>query len=103
VVLARDGSYRIEDTSLGPDDRSLKTGKVDGIDPDGWNPLGVGCVTKGERTTVTIVVDGDEVLTFTGPNPDVNPGHVGFEIEPPDETESSALLLDNLAVWGEAS
>jgi hypothetical protein len=103
VVLARDGSYRIEDSSAGPDDRPLKTGKVGGIDPDGWTRLGIGCVTSGKRTTVTIVVDGDEELSFTGPNPEPIPTHVEFEIESPDETEPSALLLDNLAVWGESA
>jgi hypothetical protein len=100
VVLHRDGSYRIEDTNADLDARPVKTGKVSGIDPDGWTRLGIGCVTEDKRTTAMIAVDGEQVLSVTGPDPEANPGHVGFEIESPDESESSALLLDNLAVWG---
>ena len=103
VVLARDGSYRIEDTNPDPDARPLKTGKGARIDADGWTRLGIGGVTKGKRTTVTIVVDGDEALSFTGPNPEPTlPTRVRDRVARRDRVVGPPLL-DNLAVWGDES
>jgi hypothetical protein len=102
VRVRRDGKVTVEQRSDDPaKPEVLEAATSKAVRADGFNRIAVTCRAIDQRTVrITVTMNGEPVAQVDGKRA----GNVGFRIGPEAATtrqpEPTAVLLDNLALWG---
>jgi len=103
VRVRRDGKVTVEqrpdDSAKKPEVLEAATSKT--VRADGFNRIAVTCRAVDQRTVrITVAVNGEPVAQVDGRRASSVGFNIGAEAAPGTRPEPTAVLLDNLALWG---
>jgi hypothetical protein len=102
VRVRRDGKVTVEQRSDDSDNPTvLEAATSKTVRADGFNHIAVTCRAVDQRTVrITVTVNGEPVAQVDGRRASTVGFNIGAEAPPGTRPEPTAVLFDNLTLWG---